>query len=238
MNKQLKIIQWATALLVAIVATIAFVLSYNALWDTALSSPVIPDDLAWLWPLILDLSLVTFSLLVVNAKLQNESTRWGWTLVGVYTMATVIFNIVHASPELVQEYQTIVNWTIAVMAPIGLFFAFESLMGQLGRTVKRVGVVTSIEELIQQETTLASEVKKLQGQAEALRSKITTLTPPSDKEQGKIDLLALFQKNPDLTYTEAGEKLNRTRQTIGGYSKELIEEGRLYKNGNGWEVLA
>jgi hypothetical protein len=124
-----RLISYSSILLVFLLAAGAFVLSYAALWETALSYGL-PPRLAWIWPLLVDFALVVFSLAVVRASLYGERTLWPWLMVALYTAATVAFNILHAPDNLASR-------VIAVVAPISLFLSFETLMGMLKGEVKR-----------------------------------------------------------------------------------------------------
>jgi DNA-binding CsgD family transcriptional regulator len=134
-----RLISYSSALLVFLLATGAFVLSYATLWDTALAYGL-PPRLAWIWPLLVDFALVVFSLAVVRASLYNERTWWPWLLVALYTIATVAFNILHAPVNLTAQ-------VVAVVAPLSLFLSFETLMAMLKSEVRRKQRVQSLEEL-------------------------------------------------------------------------------------------
>lgn len=49
-------------------------------------------------------------------------------------------------------------------------------------------------------------------------------------------LLDAYKDNPDLGATEAARALGVHRNSIYNYTQDLIEAGRLHKNGHGWEV--
>ncbi len=124
-----KYIAWLTSILVFAVALGSFVLSYNALYDVAIKNGITPS-LAFIWPLLVDFSLVVFSLAVVTAHLYSESTRKQWLLVAIYTIATVLFNCLHAPDNLLAR-------VIATVPPVSLFFSFELLMQQLKNSMDR-----------------------------------------------------------------------------------------------------
>lgn len=124
-----KSIAWLTSLLVFAVALGSFILSYNALYQVAIDNGINPQ-LAYIWPLLVDFSLVVFSLAVVTAHLYSESTRKQWLLVAIYTIATVLFNCLHAPDNLLAR-------VIATVPPVSLFFSFELLMMQLKNSMVR-----------------------------------------------------------------------------------------------------
>ncbi len=86
------VISTITAVLVALVALSALALSYNALQAVAVANGVTGWQ-SYIWPLLIDASLVVFSLAVVRNSLWSERIVWPWLLVGVYTVATVVFKV-------------------------------------------------------------------------------------------------------------------------------------------------
>ncbi len=116
MQKANKTISITTATLVFLVAIGSFSLSYSALRDVAIQNGI-DESLAYIWPLLVDFSMIVFSLSVVNAYLQSETTWKQWGLVGVYTIATVSFNVAHAPHDLQAQ-------VVAAIAPVSLFFSF------------------------------------------------------------------------------------------------------------------
>jgi hypothetical protein len=109
--------------------------------------------------LLIDASLIVFSLAVVNAHLLSESTWKQWSLVGIYTVATIGFNVAHAPAGLQAQI-------VAAIAPVSLFFSFELLMGQLKNTVKRKAVTRSITELTEYAASVQKKLNVLNAEAE------------------------------------------------------------------------
>ena len=140
-----KLIAWLTSILVAIVALMAFALSYYALQGVALSNGI-PLLLSYAWPLLIDFALVVFSLCVVTAHLHGESTWRQWVLVGLATSLTCTYNYLHAPTNIIAQ-------SVAVVPPVMLFFSFELLMMQLKNSVTRnqkVQVLTQQVTVLQQ----------------------------------------------------------------------------------------
>jgi hypothetical protein len=75
-------------------ATGAFVLSFSALRDLAISSGI-PENLAWIWPLIIDGFIVTATVAIF--ALRSRSINWyPWTALVVFAVVSVLGNAVHA----------------------------------------------------------------------------------------------------------------------------------------------
>jgi Trp operon repressor len=139
-----KLIAWLTVSLVLLIALISFALSYHALQAIA-QDYGLSGWLSYLWPLLIDLALVVFSLCVVKAHLHNESTWREWSLVIGCTLATIIYNYLHAPANLIAQ-------SVAVVPPVMLFFSFELLAMQLKNSIQRTHKVQQLTQQVQQLT--------------------------------------------------------------------------------------
>ena len=95
-----KIISVLTAALVFLLAVGAFGLSYSALRALAADYGLAGWQ-SYAWPLMIDAALVVCSLAVLRANLQRERAVYPWALVGLYSLATVTFNVIHAPDNLI-----------------------------------------------------------------------------------------------------------------------------------------
>jgi Protein of unknown function (DUF2637) len=107
---------------VLVLAAAAFTLSYDALHQLALDSRVRPG-LAWLWPVVIDGTIVVALLTMLAAKRANVPTGYPWTLAGLFSAASVAFNIAHAPDRLVAQL-------VFAMAPVALVLTTHLLMQQ------------------------------------------------------------------------------------------------------------
>jgi 5-methylcytosine-specific restriction endonuclease McrA len=164
-----KLIAVSTALLVLGIAIVSFTLSYNVLQKVAEENGVSPG-LSYLWPLLVDASLVIFSLAVVHTYLQSESPVKQWALVGVYTLGTIAFNIAHADASTMARI-------VAAIPPISLFFSFEMLMRQLRLSIQKHEISCKIEEM----EIISQELKTEQKEKEKYIEEITDTIEKADK---------------------------------------------------------
>jgi len=104
-------------------AAAAFTLSYDALHQLALDSRVRPG-LAWMWPVVIDGTIVVALLTVLAAKRATASTGYPWTLAGLFSLASVAFNIAHAPDRPVAQL-------VFAMAPVALVLTTHLLMQQV-----------------------------------------------------------------------------------------------------------
>jgi Protein of unknown function (DUF2637) len=109
---------------VIVLAAAAFTLSYDALHQLALDSRVRPA-LAWLWPVVIDGTIVVALLTVLAANRAATRAGYPWTLAGLFSLASVAFNIAHAPDRPVAQL-------VFAMAPIALVLTTHLLMQQVG----------------------------------------------------------------------------------------------------------
>jgi Protein of unknown function (DUF2637) len=109
---------------VLMLAAAAFTLSYDALHQLALDSRVRPG-LAWMWPVVIDGTIVVALLTVLAAKRAATGTGYPWTLAGLFSAASVAFNVAHAPDRPVARL-------VFAMAPVALVLTTHLLMQQAG----------------------------------------------------------------------------------------------------------
>jgi hypothetical protein len=114
----------ASAAGVLVLAAAAFTLSYDALHQLALDSRVRPG-LAWLWPVVIDGTIVVALLTVLAAKRAGTGAGYPWALAGLFSAASVAFNIAHAPDRPVARL-------VFAMAPVALVLTTHLLMRQVG----------------------------------------------------------------------------------------------------------
>ena len=167
-----KLIAWLTSILFLLVAIGSFALSYNALRAIAIANGIPDNWLGDIWPLLVDVSLVVFSLAVVTAHLYSESTRKQWMLVTIYTIATVMFNMLHAPDNLLAR-------VIAAIPPVSLFFSFELLMEQLKNSVTRssqpVNIMLTTDNIEQVTNINYTDAVPTDNQVTTRRQQVATL---------------------------------------------------------------
>jgi hypothetical protein len=107
---------------VLVLAAAAFTLSYDALHQLALDSRVRPG-LAWMWPVVIDGTIVVALLTVLAAERAAAHTGYPWTLAGLFSAASVAFNVAHAPDRPVARL-------VFAMAPVALVLTTHLLMQQ------------------------------------------------------------------------------------------------------------
>jgi hypothetical protein len=237
-----KVISLVSILLVALLAVAAFTLSYNALRELA-GDNGIPSRLAWIWPLVVDGFLMVATLSVLRNSLNGEKSLYQWSLVALFTFASIGFNVLHADGG----WLTMV---VGAVPPVALALALELAMGQLKSDVKRRNVSKTLAQLTEKRESLTQNVNELKqivnGERELDDASNVNLGKLTDANVKRADdandaineLLTFYARSPNATQAEAGEHVNRSRSWVSIRLGELEEQGQINRNGNGVEVLA
>lgn len=235
------VISFVTGLLILLIAIGSFALSYNNLHQTALAYGV-DSGLAIIWPLLIDFALIVFSLAVVRASLYSERTWWPWLLVGLYTVGTLSFNVLHAPDNLTAQ-------VVAVVAPLSLFLSFETLMAMLKNGVKRSNVVLSLVDLAQQMTQKKQELAGFEARRQAelanleveysqrasqLQEQIETMertiqSYQSDIEARQKELKSLDNVSQTKAYIPANLTAEQRQELVNRMSQDKLTQEQIAK---------
>jgi Protein of unknown function (DUF2637) len=115
---------WAASALVFAVATLAFVVSFEAISAFAVQVGVFPHALRYCAPLLVDsfTAAATLVILWISLTGQKIATAWyAWALIAAATCVSVAINVAHA-PD------TDAARLVAALPPISLLLAVELLM--------------------------------------------------------------------------------------------------------------
>lgn len=166
----------AVALLVMLIGTGAFTLSYDALYATG-AAHGIPTGKAWIWPLLIDGPLVVFTVALLVSQIMRSSAKLWAGLVILYTLATVGFNLSHAQPSPL-------GWTVAIVAPVGLLLTTEALRHLARNIIERAAAVQALAELTTQAATTAADLDSLNRQKERTQAELDALV--TELKAGKV----------------------------------------------------
>lgn len=201
-----KTISWLTALLVVFLTGSAFVLSYNNLQALAEENAII-GWLSFLWPLTLDAFMIAAGLSALRGSLNRDTFGrlwYPWLLVGLFTVLSIAFNILHA-PE------TLLAQSIAAMPPLVVFLALELFASQVAQTTTGVD-----GEKEQPAVPVAQKETKL------------------PKAQAIPILRDLIGKTGVVDRTKFAEEAGVKPQTVSSWLKYMVQEGMILSvSGNG-----
>ena len=217
MQRISHLISLVSALLVLFLAGSAFFLSFESLRDLAVQMGV-AEGIAWLYPAIIDGAIIVFSLSVLRANLTRERTVYPWVLVSVFTLLSVVLNIIHAQQELLAQF-------LAAIPPVALFLSFELLLAQLKETAVRLEAQNSLDEIVRKIREKESELDKI-GQErsetiEKLEEEIERLT--EQKGQLKTDIKN-HSNGKTISKASESDTIGRARQQRTSKKQEAMQQ--------------
>lgn len=257
-----KLITITTGLLTLALAAISFILSFNALTDLARQHGVsIPP----LFPFVVEAAVIVFSVAMLYWSLQDERTRWLWTLIIFSSVIAGTFNVVHAQPDIVSR-------SMAAMPSLFLLLSFETFLSlvkhraRVNVTVqtlaglteqfeqRKVEIASHLEARQQEAEQVSVEIEqahrtleRLQAEQRGISERLQGSQPVKlavlngqkavDKQEAMNRLLTFYRSNPLASLNDAGQAIGRSKSTVSNYLNELQEAGTVYINGNGVEVL-
>lgn len=219
MNRTNTFISTLTGVLVFLLAAAAFLLSFDALKHLAATNGI-PTGKAWIYPAIVDGAIIVFSLSVLQASLNRQRTAYPWVLVAVFTMMSVILNIVHAPNSFLSR-------VLAAIPPVALFLSFELLMGQIKGLVQRSGAVQSLEELF---NTIRQKQAEFDELMRARRAELTTITEQHQAEVqklvGQLDQLKARKETLQAELQELRQQQRTLSQTAEALATDSTARAR------------
>jgi hypothetical protein len=107
--------------LVAAIAALAFLVSFRAISQFAVTTGAFPHSLGWAAPLLVDSFTLAASIEVLRSTLAGQRAVYPWCLVAGATAASAALNVAHAPDHPAAQ-------AIAGIPPVALLLALELLM--------------------------------------------------------------------------------------------------------------
>jgi len=219
------IIRRVTVVTVALLALAAAVMSFAGLRELALRAGY-SEELAWLFPLIVDGLVVTGSLGVVAASLVGLKTWYSWMLTWIGVVVSVVGNVAVASDDFVSK-------AVHATPPIVFALAIEGLV-----RIYRVGaqaLVTAAEDTSRDgggnsETELGDLPSGREAVTSAGNTDSDTSLPARQTIPAAVDvklparerLRNLLTEEPDITGGDAARRLG----IDPSHARKLLREMR------------
>jgi predicted transcriptional regulator len=107
-----------------------------------------------------------------------------------------------------------------------------------GKTAEVEKLSEQIVRLENKKNELAAEIATLQREQKGYGSRLEHLNAErrTAKQAALEALLAFVTQHPNASLSEIASAIARSKSTASSYVSELQENGRLHKNGHGWEV--
>lgn len=227
-----KRISYITAALVVCLTILSLVLSFNALRSVAFDHGL-SDWRAFVWPLTIDFALIVFSLSVVSALLTRQSTWLRWLMVGLFTFATLAFNVADVDfDSLPDNHLWFLPYLVMIMPPLAFVLSFETLMAMLRSGVQRGELSETLDDLSGQQSEIMAEIDALKLKRTRLKANVVSL-------EDKIEAATVTKRQERLSQIPANVKAGMSPAAIAeayGVSERTIyrdlDELELTDNGN------
>lgn len=209
--RTINIAFWVTMALVATIAAGSFALSFQALKQVAADNGV-SRELAPIWPLVVDVSVIVYTLAILVAQLQRRGAKLPVALVLFYGLVTIAGNIIHAP-------LTAVGWFVAALPPLSLILGTEALRTMAHHIIERATTLTGLQEL-------AAKSEELHGQLQKVEAQLIAKTTQLDSVKNALTA-ALSAKNTDFAvkmYNSRQAKITERRERVQQLQNEGLNE--------------
>jgi predicted membrane protein len=202
----------ASVTLVGAVLIGAFRLSYDALLDLAIKAGI-RENLAWIWPGLVDGSLVVFSIAFFLGKIFDEPfKKQALCLVLGFGLLTVFFNAMHSS-ELAPTLAKIPAWVVPLMVwtlpPILVAVNTEMISKICESVLVNVIGIRDYQDARKREREALQQAKRIERNRRMTKSEKLNLMRETVLHEGVQDKSAL------------ATLLGVDRRTVDRYWKEL-----------------
>lgn len=193
--------------LTAAVVIIPFIVSYGSLKDLAAANGV---NYPFMYPLMIDLSLIIFNLIALRSSLHGERNLYAWTLVVIATFISVVLNVVHAP-------QGILPMFMAALPPLFILAAFHLVVLRIEHSAQRYQVVSTLSQMVKRIKEAGAEYEQLTRQNDALKQ-----ATQKHHEQLTAVREQLAQSNDELSRLQ-NEQLAHVHEQIAQANHELSQ---------------
>ncbi len=228
----IKLVSAIAGGLLFLLATGAFVLSYSALRQVALSFGL-PPVLAYIWPVLLDAAMVIFSLAVLRGSLRGERTLYPWILTGLFAFLALGGNVYHAPDSILADLipKSIMSPIIWGIPPVALLLAFELLMSQIKAEVHRHSATVMLTDLAAQIKTIRQQIADLKRQKAAVEAERAAAA-----EKVKALRAEIKQLQQQKRKAKPAEVSEATREQARAILTRWYAEGKRGRQLNGSEL--
>lgn len=189
-TKAANTIFWAVLSAVSLIAVGSFFLSFSALHGFANDNGA-PPKLSWIWPLIIDLSMVIYTVTILVSQLQRWSAKYPIALTITYSVVTVIGNIWHAPP-------TLAGWFVAIWPPLSLIFGAEMLRIMARQIIERKAAVMTLEQLTTQIDSRNIALDRLDSELNRKTTELDSLRNELEEVQNRLDQVTSVKPISDI----------------------------------------
>jgi len=138
--------------------------SYGSLKDLAAANGV---NYPFMYPLMIDLSLIIFNLIALRSSLHGERNLYAWTLVVIATFISVVLNVVHAPKGILPMF-------MAALPPLFILAAFHLVVLRIEHSAQRGQIFNTLSHMVKRIKEARAEHEQLNRQIEGLKQDAKT----------------------------------------------------------------
>jgi hypothetical protein len=217
-----RVTRAAAVVITVVIAVASFVLSFSSLWNLAARSAW-PARLAWLWPVIVDGTIVLATMAIVALASYGHhrgNRRFFWAVLCAAAVVSVSGNAVHA---LMPGGAPLVPWLSALIAcvpPIALLATTHTLaiLWRL-RPDKPADPATQLQESAM--AVAVSRVQKWDAVAAAIHERGLLTSHPTAKISEV--LRCLHDHTPPMSQRAIGAQVELHHDTVGKIREAAVE---------------
>jgi hypothetical protein len=204
----------------------------------------------------IEAAVVSLSLRIGELRRSKQSTGFFVFVLVAVVIVSAVANIAEGFTAVQGEHLT--TQTIRQLDPIQAFIGLaatglislivlalaeiigtdvETAVKQAERERKRQpqSTLADVETAVQSEPVLAPNTDESASLERARAAKAEK--DAMNKTEAMNALLLYVNDNPDASLADIGQQIERSKTTVSNYVQELAQNGRLERNGQGWQVL-
>ena len=211
----------AAVLITVVIAGASFALSFASLYDLAGRS-LWPDRIAWLWPVIVDGTIVLATMAIVALAAypaHRGDRRFFWAVLSSAALISVSGNAVHAVPDPTARLGPWLSAGIACVPPVALLASTHSLaILWRFRPYQPVDAVSTLHDNAL--AVAASRVEKWDAVAAAIHERGLLPSQPSVKISEVLRFA--FDHQPPMSQRAIGLAVDLHHDTVGCIKEAAI----------------
>jgi predicted transcriptional regulator len=192
-----------------------------------------------------DIGLFALAIGIQQHRKQGRRSIGLWAGVvlfsGVSTYANLLHGLVYAAPIALQGWDWLIfarPFVLSAVLPILVVYLSEiaaSDVNYAAQVAERERKAT--ERKLTREVSITTGIDASPEQAEYART-VKAEQDTANKNERLKTIVDTLRVKPDTGATQLAEQLNVSRTTVYNYLDELVDNGRVHKNGDGYKVVA
>lgn len=225
--------------IISLLALLAYTLVHTG---GLLARYIHPPFVGYVAALGIEAAVVSLSLRIGELRKSKQSTGFFFFVLLAVVIVSAVANIAEGFTAVQAEPLTLqsVKQLDPIQAFIGL--AATGLVSLIVLALSEI-IGTDVQMVVKQ---VERDRKRQASNTEEMNDKTPLVERAraakaekdlNDKQTAVEQLLAYVNDNPNASFSDIGRTIERSKATVSNYVKELEQNGRLHKNGDGYRVL-